>query len=98
VTAGLILKQNQDGNKGQKKLPVIIKVYKEGGIFMDVINYGNKISLEDAKHLFEPFFTTQTTGTGLGLFMAKELADSNHASLNYVPLEDKTCFRIKFAG
>jgi len=92
------LKQNQDGNKGQKKLPVIIKVYKEGGIFMDVINYGNKISLEDAKHLFEPFFTTQTTGTGLGLFMAKELADSNHASLNYVPLEDKTCFRIKFAG
>jgi two-component system, NtrC family, sensor histidine kinase PilS len=79
-------------------LPVIIKIYKEDAVIIDIINSGNQISIADSKHLFEPFFTTQSTGTGLGLFMAKELADSNHASLNYIPLENKTCFRIKMPG
>lgn len=90
------LQHYQLENKQQKPLPVIIKVGKESSVYIDVINYGTHITTEDAKHLFEPFFTTQSTGTGLGLFMAKELADSNHASLNYIPLEDKTCFRIIF--
>jgi len=88
--------QSETGEK--KNMPVIIKVYNENFTFLDVINYGDKISVEDAKHLFEPFFTTESTGTGLGLFMARELADSNHASLSYIPLEDKTCFRMEFAS
>ena len=92
------LHHNLVGDNKQKPLPVIIKVYKEGSVFLDIINSGNKISLEDSKHLFEPFFTTESSGTGLGLFMAKELANSNHASLNYIPLEDKTCFRIQIGA
>lgn len=34
-------------------------------------------------HLFEPFITTEKTGTGLGLFIARELADANGARLHY---------------
>ncbi len=32
-------------------------------------------------HLFEPFFTTHPTGTGLGLYIARELAEANDATL-----------------
>lgn len=90
------LSYNQELDKEQNLFPVVIKVYKASSILLDVINFGEKITTEDEKHLFEPFFTTQTSGTGLGLFMSKELAESNHANLNYIPLEDKTCFRITF--
>ncbi len=34
-------------------------------------------------HLFEPFFTTEKAGTGLGLYIARELADANGAKLDY---------------
>ena len=34
--------------------------------------------------LFEPFFTTDSTGTGLGLYIARELCDANGATLDYV--------------
>lgn len=32
-------------------------------------------------HLFEPFFTTHPKGTGLGLYIARELAEANDAEL-----------------
>jgi two-component system sensor histidine kinase PilS (NtrC family) len=35
-------------------------------------------------HLFEPFFTTDSKGTGLGLYIARELADVNGATLDCV--------------
>jgi two-component system sensor histidine kinase PilS (NtrC family) len=35
-------------------------------------------------HLFEPFFTTAASGTGLGLYIAREICDANNASLEYV--------------
>ena len=34
-------------------------------------------------HLFEPFFTTAASGTGLGLYIAREICDANNASLDY---------------
>lgn len=36
------------------------------------------------RHLFEPFFTTHAKGTGLGLYIARELADANDATLELV--------------
>jgi two-component system sensor histidine kinase PilS (NtrC family) len=40
-------------------------------------------------HLFEPFFTTEKSGTGLGLYIARELADANGAKLLYKMLNPK---------
>jgi two-component system sensor histidine kinase PilS (NtrC family) len=39
-------------------------------------------------HLFEPFFTTAASGTGLGLYIAREICDANNATLDYVELAD----------
>ena len=37
------------------------------------------------EHAFEPFFTTGTRGTGLGLYLAREICVSNQADLRYEP-------------
>ncbi|GGC82122.1 two-component system sensor histidine kinase NtrB [Undibacterium terreum] len=44
---------------------------------------GPGISHEVRSHLFEPFYTTSSKGTGLGLYMARELCLNNHALLDY---------------
>jgi two-component system sensor histidine kinase PilS (NtrC family) len=35
------------------------------------------------EHMFEPFFTSEARGSGLGLFLARELCDANGASLRH---------------
>ena len=47
--------------------------------------------------IFEPFFTTRTSGTGLGLFIAREICESNNTTLEYLPQTDGgSCFRMTF--
>jgi two-component system sensor histidine kinase PilS (NtrC family) len=62
---------------------------------VDVIDNGDGVSRENLCHLFEPFFTTSATGTGLGLYISRELAELNQAKLiYYVTAENKSCFRL----
>jgi two-component system sensor histidine kinase PilS (NtrC family) len=66
--------------------------------YLDIIDHGKGISEEDAQHLFEPFFTTEANGTGLGLFISRELCEANQARLNYLRNEQElSCFRISFS-
>ena len=48
-----------------------------------VLDDGPGIGALDRRHLFEPFFTTEARGTGLGLHMAQELCAANGADLRY---------------
>jgi two-component system sensor histidine kinase PilS (NtrC family) len=67
-------------------------------VFINVIDNGRGIPEESRQRLFEPFFTTSTKGTGLGLFMSRELCLSNGATLEYISLPtDGSCFRIVFS-
>jgi len=52
---------------------------------LDIQDDGAGVPPEHQGKLFEPFFTTDAQGTGLGLFLARELAEANHAVLAYVP-------------
>jgi two-component system sensor histidine kinase PilS (NtrC family) len=67
-------------------------------IMLNIIDNGRGMTEAQRQRLFEPFFTTSTQGTGLGLFMSRELCLSNGASLEYVALPSGgSCFRIVFS-
>ena len=46
--------------------------------------------------LFEPFFTTYSSGTGLGLYIARELCASNGSQLDYIDRPGGATFRISW--
>ncbi len=48
---------------------------------IEISDDGEGIPENVRNHLFEPFFTTEKSGTGLGLYIARELADANGAKL-----------------
>lgn len=62
---------------------------------IEVIDSGPGINPANQKHLFEPFFTTSEQGTGLGLYISRELAELNQARLSYhITAEGLSCFRL----
>lgn len=66
------------------KGPIIVRVNTTGyGPCIEVEDNGPGISAEARKQLFEPFFTTSPSGTGLGLYISRELAELNQAKLSY---------------
>jgi two-component system sensor histidine kinase PilS (NtrC family) len=54
-----------------------------GRIELHVQDDGRSITPEVRAHLFEPFYTTSSKGTGLGLYLARELCLNNGAMLDY---------------
>lgn len=70
-----------------------------GGTVLEIADDGPGVADEAVPQLFEPFFTTAAGGTGLGLYIARELCEANGAALGYrVPAEGGACFRIVFGG
>jgi len=67
-----------------------------GTIHLDVTDDGVPLGSDRVETLFEPFYTTSEHGTGLGLFLARELCQANGAQLRYAELEGGNCFRIQF--
>jgi len=66
--------------------------------FIDVIDQGPGVPPDMVHNIFEPFFTTETKGSGLGLYIARELCESNQARLNYLAIPTGgACFRLEFA-
>lgn len=66
---------------------------------IDIIDRGPGIPEAVVPQLFRPFFTTSEHGTGLGLYIARELCRANGASLDYVPVPGGgCCFRISMPG
>lgn len=65
---------------------------------LEAIDWGTGVNPEIVDSIFDPFFTTTPKGTGLGLYIARELCEGNGASLNHHPGEGGVgCrFRITF--
>jgi two-component system sensor histidine kinase PilS (NtrC family) len=70
-----------------------------GRVRLEILDRGPGIDPDVATQIFEPFFTTENTGTGLGLYIARELCELNRAHLSYHRRsEGGSCFRIEFAA
>ena len=70
---------------------------EDGRVVLEIANDGPAVVAEAVQQLFEPFFTTESGGTGLGLYIARELCEANGALLEYRQrVEGGACFRIEF--
>jgi two-component system sensor histidine kinase PilS (NtrC family) len=93
-----------NGLRYSKQQIGVPKVILRGGVnqsndnvFLEVIDFGPGIEGEQLQKIFEPFFTTEELGTGLGLYICKELCEINQASLYYFKTtRGESCFRIDF--
>ncbi|MBL4851435.1 MAG: ATPase [Gammaproteobacteria bacterium] len=73
---------------------------------LDVTDQGPGIAQAMLDKIFEPFFTTNNSGTGLGLYIARELCANNQSHLHYIQSvpdaqgtqskETGACFRLHF--
>ncbi|MEM7078156.1 MAG: ATP-binding protein [Pseudomonadota bacterium] len=92
------LRYSADNNAGQR-------VRLEGGIdgaserpYLNVIDFGTGVDPEMEAQLFQPFETTSHRGTGLGLYISRELCEANQAQISYFRhAQGGSCFRILFA-
>lgn len=63
-------------------------------LYLDICDNGLGIAEDDQDRIFEPFFSKQQ-GTGLGLFLVREMCLANQAKIEYVDREEGgACFRI----
>jgi two-component system sensor histidine kinase PilS (NtrC family) len=68
---------------------------KKSGLLIKVIDDGAGIAEQDRSKLFEPFYTTKTTGNGLGLYISRELAEANSAQLYFQPQHPGSAFILE---
>lgn len=66
--------------------------------YLKIVDYGLGVPKQLQEHLFEPFAAGPDGGTGLGLFICRELCEQNKATLRYLP-GDKggSIFQVVFA-
>ena len=57
----------------------------DGWVMLSVLSDGAPIAPEIERHLFEPFFSTRSRGSGLGLYICRELCERYGASIEYHP-------------
>ncbi|MBZ0334511.1 sensor histidine kinase [Marinobacter sp. AL4B] len=86
-------------NTGEKRIQLLVGTTPDGErAQVDIRDFGAGIAPEYRNSVFEPFFTTDKNGTGLGLYLARELCEANQAHLSLVEDDEPGCrFRITFA-
>ncbi len=74
-----------------------LRCYEGSGatLNLEITDDGHGVADKDRSKLFEPFYTTKTTGNGLGLYISRELAEANGARLQYRPLEHGSAFVLQ---
>lgn len=58
-------------------------------LLIDIIDNGVGVPEEKQDYLFEPFYTGSSSGSGLGLYLVRELCGANNANITYVPLMER---------
>jgi two-component system sensor histidine kinase PilS (NtrC family) len=68
---------------------------RDGIVKLDLLDDGPGVPVALRSQLFEPFFTTATGGTGLGLYIAREVCEANNARLDYVETAQGARFTVQ---
>jgi two-component system sensor histidine kinase PilS (NtrC family) len=68
----------------------------DDGARLAVLSDGEPIAPEVERHLFEPFFSTRSRGSGLGLYICRELCERHGASIEYRPRPGAERLRNEF--
>jgi two-component system sensor histidine kinase PilS (NtrC family) len=68
--------------------------YMGDAVLCELGDDGGGIPADLRSQIFEPFFTTRPGGTGLGLYIARELADANGGALELLPRGPGAQFRL----
>ncbi|MGO4703471.1 sensor histidine kinase [Dyella sp. 2RAB6] len=81
---------------GEPARVMVVARHGEHGVpILEVIDRGPGIAPKVAAQIFEPFYTTHEYGTGLGLYLARQMAEANQSSLEYVRVAGGgSCFRL----
>lgn len=87
--------RHASGVPGSVRLSVITEGAR-GLVELHIIDDGGGVPDSVKAQIFEPFFTTHHLGTGLGLFIARELCEANGASLELAA--DADCGHFFIAG
>jgi signal transduction histidine kinase len=71
--------------------------YDEGDeVVVSVANTGRGIEPEHRPNLFQPFFTTKTTGTGLGLTISRRIVEDHRGRIDFeCPASGGTVFTVR---
>jgi two-component system sensor histidine kinase PilS (NtrC family) len=71
---------------------------RTGQPYLEVLDHGHGVDPQTVDKIFEPFYTDRSGGTGLGLYISRELCELNRATLVFQPRETGgSIFRIVFA-
>jgi signal transduction histidine kinase len=69
---------------------------EESRIILDVLDSGPGPPAEVADRLFEPFVTSKPEGVGLGLAVARQVAQGHGGQIGWQRCDGRTCFRVEF--
>ncbi|RMH94181.1 PAS domain-containing sensor histidine kinase [Lysobacter pythonis] len=84
------------GRMPEQPAHMTLRVGTEGtAVVVDVIDRGPGIPAASVDNLFRPFYTTSSHGTGLGLYIARELAMACRGDLEYLRRPSGACFRLR---
>jgi len=82
----------------QRKGEILVRLHQEiGQIKISITDNGKGIPEHEQEKIFEPYFTTKSGGTGLGLAMVKNMLKEFGASISFETIENEgTTFTIVF--
>lgn len=78
-----LLKNAAESSESGSPVELHTRVTSDSLIF-SIRDHGCGISKEQLEHLFEPFHTTKSYGTGLGLPIVKRIMDAHNGTLNFL--------------
>ncbi|MEE4279460.1 MAG: HAMP domain-containing sensor histidine kinase [Halieaceae bacterium] len=81
--------RHSEGAGAGRRAELRIRVDRgRGECVLDIYDEGKGVAEADIPRLFEPFFTRSKGGSGLGLYLCRELCELNQSRIAYAPTSD----------